>query len=68
MLHRSSMLPWDKFTTALDKAGRLGLMSKLAAAADHRTAIAYFAGRSRAPPSTRAVRSETPRIPRPRSR
>jgi hypothetical protein len=43
MLHRSSMLPWDKFTTALDKAGRSGLMNRIAAVTDHRTATAYFA-------------------------
>jgi hypothetical protein len=43
MLHRSSMLPWDKFTTALDKAGRLGLMNRIAAVTSHRTATAYFA-------------------------
>ena len=42
MLHRSSMLPWDKFTTALDKAGRLGLMNRIAAVTSHRTATAYF--------------------------
>lgn len=42
MLHRSSMLPWNKFTTALDKAGRLGLMNRIAAVTSHRTATAYF--------------------------
>jgi hypothetical protein len=43
MLHRSSMLPWDKFTKALDKAGRLGLMNRIGAVTSHRTATAYFA-------------------------
>jgi hypothetical protein len=43
MLHHSSLLPWDKFAEALDKAGRLGLMNRIAAVTDHRTATAYFA-------------------------
>ncbi len=42
MLHRSSLLPWDKFAAALDKAGRIGLMNRIAAVTDHRTATAYF--------------------------
>ena len=31
MLHRSSLLPWDKFAAALDRAGPLGLMNRIAA-------------------------------------
>ncbi len=42
ILHRSSLLPWDKFKAVMDTAGRLGLMSKLAVAADYRTTMAYF--------------------------
>jgi hypothetical protein len=42
ILHRSSMLPWDTFMAALDKAGRLGLMNRIAAVTSHRTATAYF--------------------------
>ena len=44
IIHRSSLLSWDKFKAAVDTAGRLGLMSKLAAAADYRVTIACFTG------------------------
>jgi hypothetical protein len=37
------MLPWDKFTTAIDRAGRLGLMNRIGAVTSHRTATTYFA-------------------------
>ena len=30
--------PWDKFAVALDRAGRIGLMNRIAAVTDHRTA------------------------------
>jgi len=43
MLHRSSLLPWDKFAAALDRAGRIGLMNRIAAVTDYRTAAVYFA-------------------------
>jgi hypothetical protein len=49
IVHRSSLLPWDKFTTAVDTAGRLGLMNKLAAAAGYRATITYFTGSEPAP-------------------
>src|ERR1019366_1662169 len=42
-VHRSSLLPWDKFAVALDRAGQIGLMNRIAAVTDHRTAAAYFA-------------------------
>ena len=43
MLHRSSLLPWDKFKAIMDTAGRHGLMNKLAVTADYRTTMAdYF--------------------------
>jgi len=42
ILHRSSLLPWDKFKAIMDTAGRHGLMNKLAVTADYRTTMAYF--------------------------
>ena len=48
MLHRSSLLSWDKFASALDKAGRIGLMNRIATVTDHRTATAYFADAGKA--------------------
>jgi hypothetical protein len=44
ILHRSSALSWDKFTAVMDTAGHLGLMSKLAVAADYSTTMTYFTG------------------------
>ena len=47
ILHRSSLLPWDKFKAIMDTAGRLGLMNKLAVTADYRTTIAAYFTRGR---------------------
>ena len=52
MLRHSSLLPWDKFAAALDRAGRIGLMNRIAAVTDHRTAAAYFADTGEARPGS----------------